>query len=348
MNTQMIKINPEEIDKNTLKEAAKILGEGGLVAFPTETVYGLGANALDEDAVKGIFVAKGRPSDNPLIVHIAEKDDVYKIAINVPQMAQKLIDAFSPGPLTVILKKQPFVSSIVTGGLDTVAIRIPAHPIARELIRLSGVPVAAPSANLSGKPSPTMAKHVIEDMNGRIDCIIDGGPCSVGLESTVVDMTGQCPVILRPGGVTLEDIKQIIPTALLDSHVLSSISSAEAPRSPGMKYKHYAPKAEVTVVEGEHTKVREKIRQLCSLAKADGKKVGVIVRYGEEASYPADCVLTAGYESTSYAASLFANLRKFDENGIEVVFAEFKSEAGMGVAVQNRLYKAANNRVIHV
>lgn len=346
MDTKIIKINEDNLSE--LQEPAKALADGKLVAFPTETVYGLGANALDENAVKNIFKAKGRPSDNPLIVHICEKSDVSRLAREINENAQKLFDAFSPGPITIILKKQPYISDAVTAGLDTVAIRIPIHKAARELIRMSGVPVAAPSANLSGKPSPTEAKHVIEDMDGRIQYIIDGGACSVGVESTVVDATGQSPVILRPGGITLEDIRAIIPSATIDPHVIDLDMPNEKPKSPGMKYKHYAPRAEVIVVEGDAANVSAKIQSLCKIARAEGKKIGIMLRYEGGSQYDADCLLLAGETNRKYAANLFSNLREFDEHNVDIVFAEFKNEDGMGVAVRNRLYKAAGNNVIYV
>lgn len=346
MHTEIVVVNGAEKEK--LKEPAKALAEGKLVAFPTETVYGLGANALDEKAVKSIFEAKGRPSDNPLIVHITDREDIKKLAREIPENANIILDKFSPGPVTVILKKQPHISDVVTGGLDTVAIRIPEHPVARELITQSGVPVAAPSANLSGLPSPTKAEHVIADMNGRIPYIIDGGACGVGVESTVVDVTGEYPVILRPGKVTLEDIQEFIPETVIDPHVLNTAMHAEKPKSPGMKYKHYAPNAELVVVEGEADKVSEKIQELCKEAKAEGKRVGVMLKYDNQSKYDADYILEAGEDNDKYAAMLFSDLREFDENNIDIVFAEFKDEDGMGVTVRNRLYRAAANNVINV
>ncbi len=346
METKIIPINETHIDTEALRPAAELIASGGLVAFPTETVYGLGANALNEEAVQRIFKAKGRPSDNPLIVHVAEKADVLSIASQIPEAAQKLMDTFFPGPLTIILPKREGISPAVTAGLGSVAVRMPVHPVARELIRLAGVPVAAPSANLSGKPSPTEARHVAEDMAGRIDAIIDGGVCSVGVESTVVDLTGDHAVVLRPGGVTFEQIQAVLPDAEIDPHVLRQVTEVDKPKSPGMKYKHYAPDAEVTVVEGEEGKVREKISRLCFEAKRDGKRVGVL-SMGEN-EYQADCVLSAGITSREYAKHLFSALREFDKQNIDIVFVEYKEEGGMGLAVKNRLYKSAGGNVIHV
>ena len=306
-------------DDNEIAEAGEILRNGGLVAFPTETVYGLGASAFDSDAAKKIYAAKGRPSDNPLIVHICDKGQIKDIAEEIPESAKKVIDNFMPGPVTIILKKKSVIPNDVTAGLNTVAIRFPLHETAQKLIKAAGVPIAAPSANLSGKPSPTKAKHVVKDMTGRIDAIIDGGECNVGVESTIVDFTGEKPVILRPGGVTYDDLKGIGLDVEIDKNILHSIAADEVPKCPGMKYKHYAPNAEVT---------------------------GVLTMYG--AVYDKAVMLSAGSTNKEYAKNLFAALREFDELGVEVVFAEFSEKDGYGLAVKNRLYKAAAQRVIHV
>lgn len=344
LNTQIIKIDKGNIDKEKIKSLGQIIKNGGLVAFPTETVYGLGANAYNEDAVKSIFVAKGRPSDNPLIVHFADVGDILEAVVEMPEDAKKLFEHFSPGPLTVILKKSDKIGNAVTAGLDTVAVRIPSDKIARELIKSSGVPIAAPSANLSGKPSPTISKHVIEDMTGRIDAIIDGGDCEVGLESTVIDMSSETPVILRPGGITFEAIKKIIPDVTLDKHILKSVNSNDKPKSPGMKYKHYAPDADVTVIEGDINKVNLKIIEL--LKENKSKRCGVISISNYK--YDADLILNTGNNNKEYAKNLFRVLREFDEHKIDVVFAEFVNDNGYGLAVKNRLYKSAGNKVIYV
>lgn len=331
-------------EENEINEAGKIIRNGGLVAFPTETVYGLGASAFDADAAKKIYAAKGRPSDNPLIVHICDKAQIADIAAEIPNAAQIVIDKFMPGPVTIILKKKSVVPDDVTAGLDTVAIRFPAHETAQRLIAAAGVPIAAPSANLSGKPSPTKAKHVIKDMTGRIDAIIDGGDCNVGVESTIVDFTGEKPVILRPGGVTYDDLKTQGIDVEIDKNILQSIAPDEVPKCPGMKYKHYAPNAEVTVVEGEMTAVQQKIKELLNETK--GKIAGVLTMYG--ADYDNAVILSAGNTNKEYAKNLFSALREFDELGVEIVFAEFCEKDGYGLAVKNRLYKAAAQRVIHV
>ncbi len=331
-------------EENEINEAGKIIRNGGLVAFPTETVYGLGASAFDADAAKKIYAAKGRPSDNPLIVHICDKAQIADIAAEIPNTAQIVIDKFMPGPVTIILKKKSVVPDDVTAGLETVAIRFPAHETAQRLIAAAGVPIAAPSANLSGKPSPTKAKHVIKDMTGRIDAIIDGGDCNVGVESTIVDFTGERPVILRPGGVTYDDLKAQGIDVEIDKNILQSIAPDEVPKCPGMKYKHYAPNAEVTVVEGEKNAVQKKIKEL--LNETNGKIAGVLTMYG--ADYDNAVILSAGNTNKEYAKNLFSALREFDELGVEIVFAEFSEKDGYGLAVKNRLYKAAAQRVIHV
>lgn len=344
METKIFKIDRNNIDETVMEHLGRIIASGGLVAFPTETVYGLGANAFDDEAVKSIYVAKGRPSDNPLIVHFADVDSIKTAVSELTEDAKLLLSVFAPGPLTVILKKSDKISKTVTAGLDTVAVRIPSDEIARELIKNAGVPIAAPSANLSGKPSPTTPKHVIDDMNGRVDAIIEGGDCSVGVESTVIDLSGNTPTILRPGGVTYDEIKELIPDTVIDRHILKSVKEDEKPKSPGMKYKHYAPDADVTVVEGESEKVKKKIDEL--LFENKTLKCGVMTATDNE--YNADLVICAGTNNKEYAKNLFRVLREFDENGIDVVFAEFSNNDGYGLAVKNRLYKSAGNKVILV
>ncbi|MDD6484184.1 MAG: L-threonylcarbamoyladenylate synthase [Clostridiales bacterium] len=332
------------IEENALEEAGEIIRNGGLAAFPTETVYGLGANAFDEEAVKKIFAAKGRPSDNPLIVHIADKNDIARLAHDISDDARRLIEAFMPGPFTIILKKNDIIPKAVSAGLDTVGIRFPSNKTAQSFIRIAGVPVAAPSANLSGKPSPTSAKHVIADMDGRIDAIINGGECSVGVESTIVDASGDVPVLLRPGGVTIDEIREVVPKTRIDSHVLMSVCEGEQPRCPGMKYKHYAPNAEVIVVEGEKEPVQKRIKEL--LSENCKKTTGVLTMYGSV--YDSAVMIDAGASNKEYALRLFKALREFDELGVEVVFAEFCERDGYGLAVKNRLYKSAGYNIIHV
>ena len=333
-------MNTVIVDKSGIAQAARCVADGGLVVFPTETVYGLGGNAFDEDAIDNIYKAKGRPSDNPLIVHIADMAALDELAEYVPDYAWQLMDKYWPGPMTLIFKKKPCVISRVTAGMDTVAIRYPSNPIAQELIRESGVYIAAPSANLSGSPSPTVAKHVIDDLYGRVDYIIDGEGCEVGLESTVIDASGEHPVILRPGAVTIEMLKDIDPMASADS---CTVAPEQQPRCPGMKYTHYSPKAEVIVVCGEYDMRKSYISQKL----AEDKNCGVLTYQGGEYK-DAAYVAHGGDNMAEYAQRLFSHLRLFDEQGVDTVYAEFCIEGGIGEAVKNRLYKAAGYKVINV
>lgn len=344
LETEFIKIDPENIDMDAMRLAGEIIAGGGLVAFPTETVYGLGASAVDSGAAEKIYAAKGRPSDNPLIVHVCSFEQIEELAENIPAYAKKLMQLFMPGPLTLILKKKSCIPDEVTANMDTVGIRFPSNPVAAALIKCSGVPIAAPSANISGKPSPTTARDVMEDMNGKIECIIDGGSCSVGVESTILDASGERPVLLRPGGITVDMIKEICPELKIDSHVLKSVAPDEQPKCPGMKYKHYAPDAEVTVIEGEMENVRAKINEL--LKENKGRVTGVLTMY--DSAYDDAVIINAGRQNSEYARNLFSDLREFDRLGVEVVFAEFCENDGVGLAVKNRLYKSAGGRVIHV
>ena len=343
MDTEIFALDAENIDKALINKAGNIIKNGGLAAFPTETVYGLGASALDGGAVKKIYAAKGRPSDNPLIIHVCSREQIFEYTRDVSDTAKKLIDAFMPGPFTVILKKKSVIPDEVTAKMDTVAVRFPENKIACALINAAGVPIAAPSANLSGKPSPTEAKHVIHDMRGRIECIIDGGSCDVGVESTIVDASGEIPVLLRPGGVTYDMLKSVVPETVIDAHVLKSVAADEQPKCPGMKYRHYAPDADVTVVEGEKDAVQKKIREL--LYENRNTVTGVLTMY--ESAYDDAVIISAGKTNREYAKNLFAALRKFDDLGVKVVFAEFCDRDGYGLAVKNRLYKSAGNKVIH-
>jgi len=346
LNTKVLPAGPG----TDLKPGAQLLLEGGLVAFPTETVYGLGANALNPDAVARIFRAKGRPSDNPLIVHIADMEQVYELSGDIPVHARRAMEAFWPGPLTVVLHKKREVPDIVTAGLDTVAIRMPDHPVALELIRLAGVPVAAPSANTSGKPSPTTAGHVLEDMDGRIDMVVDGGACRVGLESTVLDLTAEPPVILRPGGVTREDIEGVIGHVEVDP-ALGKLNEDFVPKSPGMKYTHYSPRADVIVVSGQDFgRIFEKVSELARQYRLSNKRVGVLASSETGRGYSADAVFPAGSRGNleTVAQNLFYGLRFLDDKGVDLIIAEGYPEEGIGLAIMNRLRKAAGNNVIHV
>lgn len=339
-----MKLKSSDDFSKELENLGKIIRDGGLVAFPTETVYGLGADACNDKAVKSIYKAKGRPSDNPLIVHFSDVSEIEEYVESISDGAKKLFQKFSPGPITVILKKSDKISDAVTAGLDTVAVRIPSDEVARGFIKACGVPVAAPSANLSGKPSPTTARHVIADLDGRVDAIICGDDCKVGLESTVIDMSGEIPQILRPGGITYHQIKDILPDVIIDKHILKSVEENEKPKCPGMKYKHYAPDADVTVIEGDIERVREKISKL--LKEHKDKKCGVMTM--GKFLYDADVVINAGETNKEYAKNLFRVLREFDEEGVDIVFAEFCYDEGFGLAVKNRLYKSAGDKVICV
>lgn len=339
MQTKEIKLNPENIDLALAKEAGGILANGGLVAFPTETVYGLGANAFDAAAVQGIFAAKGRPSDNPLIVHVADKADVAALVTEIPEKAKILMDAFWPGPISMIMKKSDKISDFISAGRDTVAVRMPQNAVAREIIRAAGVPIAAPSANTSGKPSPTEAAHVHEDLFGKIDMIVDGGSCAVGLESTVIDLTAAVPTVLRPGGITLDMLEAVLGEVHAGK---GSATEAEAPKCPGMKYKHYAPKAEVTVLEYKH----DCHAQLTKLVQTSDGKVGILADGEDYTDCGAALCIQGGDSAEAYATNLFDALRAFDAAGMDKILAPLRWQTPMMVAVRNRIYKAAANRIL--
>ena len=341
--------------KECLNEAGQILKDGGLVAFPTETVYGLGGDALNPSSSKKIYEAKGRPSDNPLIVHICKWEDIYKIVSDAPahkemlERAKKLADVFWPGPLTMILPKSDAVPKETTGGLDTVAVRLPSHKTARALIEAAGGYVAAPSANTSGKPSPTLAKYVAEDMDGRIDMIVDGGEVGIGLESTIIDLTVLPPEILRPGYITAEMLQDVCGEVETDITILSD-KSGQAPKAPGMKYRHYAPKGELTIVSGDAKAVISYVNMQVAKAKTLGKKTGVIATDETASAYHADVVKSAGQRSDelTVAKRLYAILREFDDENVELMYAEAFDKAGIGQAIMNRLLKAAGHQVVEV
>ena len=337
-------------DKRHLREAADIIRAGGLVAFPTETVYGLGANALDERAAAKIYEAKGRPSDNPLIAHISSLQELEPLIARFPEAGRRLAEAFWPGPVTIIFEKSGQVPYGTTGGLETVAVRMPSDPTASELIRLSGVPVAAPSANLSGRPSPTRAGHVRQVMAGRIDLILAGGPVGIGLESTIVDVTEEIPVLLRPGAVTMEMLRELLGEVRIDPAILGPVGADTRPRAPGMKYRHYAPRAELTLVEGGSAAVTRRIRELVDERQRQGCRVGVICTDETKGSYPRGLVRSIGARSDerSVARNLYAVLREFDDLGAEYIYSEKFSDEQLGQAIMNRLNKAAGYRVLKV
>ena len=353
-NTEIIKIDRQDIDGRAVAHCAEVIRRGGLVCFPTETVYGIGANAIDAAAVDSIFRAKGRPADNPLIVHIADTDmlpGVTSCKGRQREILYRLAERFWPGPLTVIAERAAGVPANVSCGLDTVGIRFPSHEIARALIAVSGVPIAAPSANLSGRPSPTRASHVIEDMMGRADVIIDGGECDVGVESTVFDIAGDKMSILRPGAITLEDLCEVVDGAdEVDWRRPFGEGKNEAPRSPGMKYRHYSPKAEVIIYDGDRSSVVKRILREIKKRKFEGFSVGVLATDESICYYKGEGTvvqsLGSSDDSLQQASNLFHCLRRFDGMGVDVILAEALPSGGAGDAVMNRLYRAAGGTVV--
>ena len=344
----MLKVDSQKPKMGTIRIAADFIKKGGLVAFPTETVYGLGADALNSKAVLAVFEAKKRPLDNPPIVHVGNPKDVYNLVKEVPPKAEKLMKNFWPGPLTLIFKRSNIVPDVTVAGLDTIAIRMPRHNVALALLRGSGCPIAAPSANLAGKPSPTTAKHVWDDLNGRIDAILDAGPTSIGVESTVLDLTVDPPQILRPGGTVYEVLRKFLgkvelhPVAVAEKEL-----QIEKVRSPGMKHKHYAPNADVIVVEGEVSAVMEKVKELAKFYKQKGIKVGVLATDETVGYYEADVVKSLGSRNdlAVIAKNLFRLLREFDLDCVDVIIAEGIPAEGLGLAVMNRLRKASGYKI---
>ena len=350
METKRIKISDtKNINDEELKEAAQILRDGGLVAFPTETVYGLGGNALDEKAAGKIYAAKGRPSDNPLIAHVSCAAEVTPLVKYIPEAGKKLMDAFWPGPLTIIFPKSDIVPYGTTGGLDTVAVRMPVDPVANRLIALAGVPVAAPSANTSGRPSPTTADHVWQDLNGKIEMIIDGGQVGIGLESTIVDFTEDVPVVLRPGYISLEMLQETLGDVRMDKGLIAADSKVH-PKAPGMKYRHYAPKADLAIVEGPEEAVVKKINELAAEAKVHGEQVGIIATDETKDRYPEGLVVSIGSrkEEETIAHHLYEVLRDFDQSAVRSIYSEAFYTPRMGQAIMNRLLKAAGHKIIQV
>ena len=360
MRTTYWKVDPRADENDpSVREAGALLAAGAVVAFPTETVYGLGANALSDEAVEAVFRAKGRPADNPLIVHIAERAQLDALAADVPAVARRLIESFWPGPLTLVLPARPgAVSPRSTAGLPTIAVRMPDHPVARGLIRAAGCPIAAPSANISGRPSPTTAAHVRDDLDGKIAGVLDAGPAGVGLESTVAEIVGGRIHILRPGGVTAEQLRWVGAEVAGDAAGLApggrpeGPDAASAPRSPGVKYAHYAPRGELTVVAGPAQTVEAWIRERVGQAKRAGERTGVIAVRERAETYRdvADVVVPCGRagDSASAARELYAALRRFDAEGATRIWAEAYPSEGLGEAVMNRLLKAAGHRFVRL
>lgn len=340
-----------EQSSEAITEAAKLLRDGQVVAFPTETVYGLGANALSETAVAKIFEAKGRPQDNPLIVHISKFEQINYLVRSLPDEALILAEKFWPGPLTLVLPASDVVPQIVTAGLKTVGIRMPDHKVALDILNECELPIAAPSANISGRPSPTTAMHVLEDLDGKIPLIVDGGAASVGIESTVLDLSGKIPVILRPGGVTFEKLKEILGNVLIDKSVMNFLEDDEIPASPGMKHMHYAPIAQMIVVRGDCENVKQRIKELSQEYIKQGKKVGVLATAETIGQYSDGCeIISVGtrLRPESIAANLFASLRHFDRLLVDVILAEGIDTENEGLAVMNRMLRASGFCLIDV
>lgn len=349
MDTRILSLNEiGQLNKDDLKDAGSVLRRGGLVAFPTETVYGIGANALDESAIMKIYEAKGRPSDNPLIMHISDVAWLPEYALKISDKARKLMDAFWPGPLTMVFEKTDKVPARITGGLKTVAIRMPAHPLAKQLISEAGIPVAAPSANISGKPSPTRGHHVISDLSGRVDMIVDGGKSELGLESTVLDVTGDVPCILRPGSITLSMIEEVVGQVTYDAHLKDE---KHVPKSPGMKYKHYAPKGHLQIVTSDdENKIIDYINEAGQFLLDQGKKVGVITPEHNKDRFRLTIVESIGSidNQQEIGSNLFKILRKMDALDIDEIFSFEFSGDEVSVAIMNRLNKAAGNHIIRL
>ncbi|MEG0214583.1 MAG: L-threonylcarbamoyladenylate synthase [Hungatella sp.] len=352
METKRIKIEDNQnIKEDQLLEAAYILQQGGLVAFPTETVYGLGANALDEEAAGKIYAAKGRPSDNPLIAHVADMEAVEALTACIPDAGRKLMEAYWPGPLTLVFPKSAVVPYKTTGGLETVAIRMPSDPVAQRLIALAGIPIAAPSANTSGRPSPTTAEHVYQDMNGKIEMIVDGGSVGIGLESTIVDVSGAIPTMLRPGAITIEMLRKTLGQVEIDPAILGPMKEGVKPKAPGMKYRHYAPRAELMLVESmDMDKVVQTILELTEEKLRLGCSVGVICTEETKDRYSKGIVRSLGMRTkeTTIAHNLFAVLREYDDLDVDYIFSESFSKAELGQAIMNRLTKAAGYHILKV
>lgn len=343
--SEILNIDKDSMDLESIKFAAEKIKAGELVAFPTETVYGLGADGLNKEAVMKIYEAKGRPSDNPLILHISKMEDLYHLVAEIPDIAYRCMEKYWPGPLTIIFKKSHIVPDIITGGLDTVAIRMPDHPIALKLIEFSNTPIAAPSANLSGKPSPTKAKHVIDDMDGKISTIIDGGNTGIGLESTVLDLSSNIPIILRPGGITYEELKKLIKDLREDENI---VNINKAPKSPGQKYRHYAPKGEMILFSGSMERVISKINEMAKAYMEKGDKVGIMCTDETMEEYRFGIIKSMGSRKNmrTIGANLFSVIRDFDFEDVDVILAESVNSHEIGMAIMNRMIKAAGGREI--
>jgi len=348
LETKVLYLDENNIDQSIIEEAGAVIRQGGLVAFPTETVYGLGANALDADAVKKIFEAKGRPQDNPLIVHISDFDELPALVTEIPEIARKLMEKFWPGPMTIIFRKSGIIPYETSAGLESVGVRMPSNAIARALIKAAGVPIAAPSANISGRPSPTEVGSCLEDLYGKVDMIIGGEKCEVGVESSVIDVTAYPPCILRPGGITPDMFRTVDQNIYMDPAILKKPDADIKPKAPGMKYRHYAPKAPVKIVRGEPEKVIALINEMVQNYIDEGKNVGIIATDETKDSYKNGIVVSLGSrkDMDKITQNLFETLRAFDDEDVSLIFSEAFEEKGKGIAVMNRLIKAAGFDII--
>lgn len=344
MKTELIKINDLEAQQGEIERTAEIIRRGGLAVFPTETVYGLGGNGCDAEAARKIYAAKGRPSDNPLIIHLASAEDAAKYAVTCP-LYERLARAFMPGPLTVILPKRDCIPHSVTGGLDSVAIRVPSHPVAHALCEAAGVPIAAPSANLSGKPSPTSAAHVIADLDGRVDVILDGGDCEIGLESTIVKVDGDTLTLLRPGAVTCDALSLVCADVRIADAVTKQLAEGERPLSPGMKYRHYAPTAPLVLLEGEDARVLEFLK-----GEQASKRCAILCYDEEYNALKPENLISVGQKDdpAAQAKRLFSALREADALDVEIIYAHLPRTEGLGLALYNRMIRAAAHTVRHI
>ena len=349
METKVAIIKDINTDIRFIEEAGKVIRNGGTVAFPTETVYGLGANALDDEAVRKIFIAKGRPQDNPLIIHVSTKE-ISELVKDVPEVAQKIIDKFWPGPLTVILEKKDIIPNVTSANLNTIGIRMPNSEIALKLIELAERPIAAPSANISGRPSPTEVERCVEDLNGRVDYIIGGESSDIGVESTIVDCTVNPPLVLRPGGITLEMLKEINPEIELDKALKSKPNDDFKPKAPGMKYKHYAPNAHLKIIKGKNEKTIEIINEIVENDIEKGNDIAILTTNENLNKFNNGKVISLGSENDlkEIAKNLFEALRKCDDLGVQYILCQGFEENGVGLAIMNRLNKAAGYDILEV
>ena len=350
MDTKVILLEENNLEEELINQAGEILQKGGLVAFPTETVYGLGADATNPEAVKKIFEAKGRPQDNPLIIHVASFDNLEEYVTEISILAKKIMNKFWPGPLTIILNKSDKIPAITSAGLNSVGVRMPSNIIARKLIAAAGVPIAAPSANISGRPSPTEVQRCIEDLMGKVDCILGGGKCEVGLESTIIDCSVDPPCILRPGAITLDMLKELDTRIYIDPAIMKKPEKDFKPKAPGMKYRHYAPKAPLKIVQGDLQKTIAKINEIVQNYMDDKKLVGIIATEESKNSYAQGIVKSIGSRNDmdTVAQNLFEVLRSFDDISVDVILAEAFEEKGIGIAVMNRLKKSAGYDITKV